>query len=285
MVAGYIIDGLTALHRRRTGALPARREMPHNFVLCRVLSPRVKWAFWLSNAPYWYLCHDVARRALAADAAAPWLECLRPLCASSLLHAACVGVIALASTAFHGAQLELDVACACACGFRNFKGFELATTSANGRNRTGGGAVARAPAAAEGDRPKRRGRSAAAAAAADGGERSEAGGAATTRLETFPSPSLANEASREPTTPTASRGRRALVSRLLLCDVLCANVYVLFLASCLTLGRVARTSLWPVACMFVAAQAKRRGRYGVYVFFHSAWHVGSAWAIHRSIGG
>ena len=34
-------------------------------------------------------------------------------------------VIAVASSAFHGVQLELDKSCACALGFRGFQGFQL----------------------------------------------------------------------------------------------------------------------------------------------------------------
>ena len=121
MVAGYIIDGIAELRRRRSGAPAPKREMPHNFVLCRELSPRVKWAFWLSNAPYWALCHFVAKRALPDAAVVPWHECLRPLCSSTALHCLCVVVIAVASSAFHGVQLELDKSCACALGFRGFE--------------------------------------------------------------------------------------------------------------------------------------------------------------------
>ena len=158
MVAGYIIDGIAELRRRRSGAPAPKREMPHNFVLCRELSPRVKWAFWLSNAPYWALCHFVAKRALPDAAVVPWHECLRPLCASTALHCACVVVIAVASSAFHGVQLELDKSCACALGFRGFRGFELpdrATTRA-GTNapRAAKTRVRTPPAAANARRPR-----------------------------------------------------------------------------------------------------------------------------------
>ena len=82
--------------------------MPHNFVLRRLLSPRVKLLFWLTNAPYWYLCRAVVRHQLArprstASGPAPlWLECLRPVCGSSEGTARAKFVIAAASTAFHG---------------------------------------------------------------------------------------------------------------------------------------------------------------------------------------
>jgi hypothetical protein len=116
MVAGYIIDYVATARRRRAGHPPVDRnkEMPHNFVLCHLLSRRVKWAFWLTNAPYWYLCwavvrHQLARSLGAAEGGVPvWLECLRPVCGSSEVHGLCVFVIAAASTAFHGFQLEID---------------------------------------------------------------------------------------------------------------------------------------------------------------------------------
>lgn len=236
MVAGYIIDGIAELRRRRSGAPAPKREMPHNFVLCRELSPRVKWAFWLSNAPYWALCHFVAKRALPDAAVVPWHECLRPLCSSTALHCACVVVIAVASSAFHGVQLELDKSCACALGFRGFQGFQLPD---------------RAPTRASRNAPARR--EDPSSNPARGGERA---------------------------TPT--RGRRRLVSKLLMCDVLCANTYVLFLMTCVSFAHVVRVSVAPVLCMFVAAQSKRRGRYRTYVVFHSLWHIGSAWAIYQS---
>ena len=60
-----------------------------------------------------------------------------------------------------------------------------------------------------------------------------------------------------------ARARR-LVSNLLLCDVLCANVYVMFLLSCIGAKRghlmeVVEASAPPVVCMFIAAACKRRG--------------------------
>ena len=202
--------------------------MPHNFVLCRELSPRAKWAFWLSNAPYWALCHFVAKRALPDAAVVPWHECLRPLCSSTALHCLCVVVIAVASSAFHGVQLELDKSCACALGFRGFE----ASNSPIARQR------ARVRTLPRGEDPS---------------SNPARGGAAT---------------------PT--RGRRRLVSKLLMCDVLCANTYVLFLMTCVSFAHVVRVSVAPVLCMFVAAQSKRRGRYRTYVAFHSLWHIGSA---------
>lgn len=139
MVAGYIIDYVTTARRRRAGQPPVdpNKEMPHNFVLCRLLSPRVKLLFWLTNAPYWYLCravvrHQLARSLGAASGPAPlWLECLRPVCGSSEVHGACVFVIAAASTAFHGAQLEIDArvaetcerCCAGLCGLCGLEGW------------------------------------------------------------------------------------------------------------------------------------------------------------------
>ena len=88
--------------------------------------PRVKWAFWLSNAPYWALCHFVAKRALPDAAVVPWHECLRPLCSSTALHCACVVVIAVASSAFHGVTARArQVPRVRALGFRGFQGFQL----------------------------------------------------------------------------------------------------------------------------------------------------------------
>jgi len=67
MVAGYIIDGVAALHRRwrggggagggggGAGGGPAgdkaaggngSDEMSHNYKLCQALPSRIKWAFW-----------------------------------------------------------------------------------------------------------------------------------------------------------------------------------------------------------------------------------------------
>ena len=142
----------------------------------------------------------------------------------------------VASSAFHGVQLELDKSCACALGFRGFQGFQLPD---------------RAPTRASRNAPARR---------EDPGSKPARGG--------------------ERATPT--RGRRRLVSKLLMCDVLCANTYVLFLMTCVSFAHVVRVSVAPVLCMFVAAQSKRRGWYRTYVVFHSLWHIGSAWAIYQS---
>ena len=78
MVAGYIIDYVTTARRRRAGQLPVdpNKEMPHNFMLCRLLSPRVKLLFWLTNAPYWYLCRAVVRHQLARSLGAASGPCL-----------------------------------------------------------------------------------------------------------------------------------------------------------------------------------------------------------------
>ena len=38
----------------------------------------------------------------------PVMECLRPYCTSNLFHALCVGSVALASSAFHGAQIAIQ---------------------------------------------------------------------------------------------------------------------------------------------------------------------------------
>jgi hypothetical protein len=80
--------------------------------------------------------------------------------------------------------------------------------------------------------------------------------------------------------PTPTRARKKLVERLLLCDVVCANAYVAFLMTCASAREVVRVSVVPVGCMFVAAQAKRRGKYNTYAVFHGLWHLGSAWAIY-----
>ena len=82
MVVGYIIDGVTALVRglkerrqgsgngdeddkclRRRGVLNtsfsggvSSRGVSINFLLCQKLSLWQKWAFWLTNAPFWILC-------------------------------------------------------------------------------------------------------------------------------------------------------------------------------------------------------------------------------------
>ena len=80
--------------------------------------------------------------------------------------------------------------------------------------------------------------------------------------------------------PTPTRARKKLVERLLLCDVVCANAYVAFLMTCASALEVVRVSVVPVGCMFVAAQAKRRGKYNTYAVFHGLWHLGSAWAIY-----
>ena len=255
MVAGYIIDYVTNARRRRAGR-PPNKEMPHNFVLCHVLSPRVKWAFWLTNLPYWYLCravvrHQLARRLGASSGPAPlWLECLRPVCGSSEVHGACVFVIAAASTAFHGFQLQLDAhvaetcgrCCAELCGLCGLEGWKA---TAN---------VARA------GRERKRSRNAPASALTEKG-----------------SPGGQPE-----DVPTPTRGRKKLVERLLLCDVLCANAYVAFLMTCASAMEVVRVSIVPVGCMFVAAQAKRRRKYNTYVVFHGLWHLGSAWAIYNA---
>lgn len=255
MVAGYIIDYVATARRRRAGHPPVDRnkEMPHNFVLCHLLSRRVKWAFWLTNAPYWYLCwavvrHQLARSLGAAEGGVPvWLECLRPVCGSSEVHGLCVFVIAAASTAFHGFQLEIDKSVAetcgrCAagvCGLCSFvpglKATAKTTSSRFGRERK---------------------KSDDAPASARTGK--------TSAL----------------VLPTPTRARKKLVERLLLCDVVCANAYVAFLMTCASALEVVRVSVVPVGCMFVAAQAKRRGKYNTYAVFHGLWHLGSAWAIY-----
>ena len=262
MVAGYIIDYVTTARRRRAGHPPVdpNKEMPHNFVLCRLLSPRVKLLFWLTNAPYWYLCravvrHQLARSLAAASGPAPlWLECLRPVCGSSEVHGACVFVIAAASTAFHGAQLEIDArvaetcerCCAGLCGLCGLEGWR---------------ATANAPRA---DRERKKNGNAPASARTGKGA---PGG-------------LPEDAPMPMVPPT--RGRKKLVERLLLCDVVCANAYVAFLMTCASALQVIRVSIVPVGCMFVAAQAKRRRKYNTYVVFHGLWHLGSAWAMYEA---
>ena len=246
MVAGYIIDYVTNARRRRAGHPPVdpNKEMPHNFVLCHLLSRRVKWAFWLTNLPYWYLCcavvrHQLAQRLGAASGPVPlWLECLRPVCGSSEVHGACVFVVAAASTAFHGFQLRIDEevaetcgrCCAELCGLCGLEGWRPKVTRTTGRER-------------------KKSRNAPASA-------------------------------RTGDVPTPTRGRKKLVERLLLCDVVCANAYVAFLMTCASALEVFRVSIVPLGCMFVAAQAKRRRKYNTYVVFHGLWHLGSAWAIY-----
>jgi hypothetical protein len=252
MVAGYIIDYVATARRRRAGHPPVDRnkEMPHNFVLCHLLSRRVKWAFWLTNAPYWYLCwavvrHQLARSLGAAEGGVPvWLECLRPVCGSSEVHGLCVFVIAAASTAFHGFQLEIDknvaeTCCAGVCGLCSFvpglKATAKTTSSRFGRERK--------------------------------------------KSDDAPASARTGKTS-APVLPTPTRARKKLVERLLLCDVVCANAYVAFLMTCASALEVVRVSVVPVGCMFVAAQAKRRGKYNTYAVFHGLWHLGSAWAIY-----
>jgi hypothetical protein len=61
---------------------------------------------WWTNAPYFVLAVCVISRALPVGlVAAPWAECLRPFCSSDAIHAVCVLLIAVASSAFHGVQL------------------------------------------------------------------------------------------------------------------------------------------------------------------------------------
>ena len=93
-------------------------------------------------------------------------------------------------------------------------------------------------------------------------------------------PSQAADAPMPMVPPT--RGRKKLVERLLLCDVVCANAYVAFLMTCASALQVVRVSIVPVGCMFVAAQAKRRRKYNTYVVFHGLWHLGSAWAMYEA---
>ena len=245
MVAGYIIDYVTSLRRRGAGVPPQdpNKEMPHNFVLCHVLPPLTKWAFWLTNVPYWYLCWVVVSAELAShfgEGSSPplWLECLRPLCASSAVHGSCVFVIAAASTAFHGFQLELDksvketsMRCGCLVGCAmGFKGFTM------------GDAVRK-------------------------GSKTKSLSPDTVMI------------------PKPSHSRIAFINRLLLCDVLCANAYVFFLVTCASVVDVARASVVPVGCMFIAAQAKRKKWYNAYVLFHGLWHLGSARAIYVALAG
>ena len=81
--------------------------------------------------------------------------------------------------------------------------------------------------------------------------------------------------------PRVSKARKRLVNQLLLCDVLCANVYVLFMIACISSFQlVVRYAAVPLVFMFTAAQTKRMGKYHTYVVFHSLWHLGSAMAIY-----
>ena len=163
-------------------------------------------------------------------------------------------VIAAASTAFHGAQLEIDArvaetcerCCAGLCGLCGLEGWRV---------------TANAPRA---DRErKKNGNTPASARTGKGAP----GG-------------LPEDAPMPMTPPT--RGRKKLVERLLLCDVVCANAYVAFLMTCASATQVVRVSIVPVGCMFVAAQAKRRRKYNTYVVFHGLWHLGSAWAMYEA---
>lgn len=242
MVAGYIIDYANSVRRRRAGpdasGKDPNHEIEHNFVLCHTLHPLTKLLFWVTNVPYWGLCYVIVERSLGNRLGESLvLECLKPLCANSHVHGVCVFVIAVASTSFHGFQLELDKQlsnqCGCLIGFTGFKmhkrkeddapdGMSLSTRSSSSSGRT-----------------------------------------------YYPKP-----------TPS----RKRLIKKLLLCDVLCANVYVAFLMTCASLVQVLKVSVLPIACMFIAAQAKRKQAYTTYVLFHSLWHLGSAWAIYKAFG-
>jgi hypothetical protein len=50
-------------------------------------------------------------------------------------------------------------------------------------------------------------------------------------------------------TPRVSTARRRLVGQLLMCDVLCANTYVFFLATCLSMRRLAGLAAVPLVFM------------------------------------
>jgi len=253
MVAGYIIDYVNRRRMRKqsggtsnSSSSDQNPEVEHNFVLCKTLHPLTKLAFWATNTPYWYLTYTVLNQSIASRLGDDTLlSCLKPLCANSHVHGFCVFVIALASTAFHGAQLELDKDLTkCACVFRGFAGFVIKRKSDN---------------------------------APDGRVRTR--NVTTQSQGAYPPPSISTT-----TTHTTNPARKRLVKKLLLCDVLCANVYVVFLATCASLLDVVKVSLIPVGCMFVAAQAKRQQQYNKYVLFHSLWHLGSAWAIYKAFG-
>ena len=70
------------------------------------LSRPAKWAFLATNAPYWAVAVATWARAspLLVNAAAP---CLLGVCSSIVFHACILSTLALASTYWHGAQLQL----------------------------------------------------------------------------------------------------------------------------------------------------------------------------------
>lgn len=293
MVAGHILDAVDVLHSKVRGkARSGNREMPHNFVMCDKLRPWVKWAFWLTNVPYIYICGLALVESLPAKAMQhPVMECLRPYCTSNLFHALCVGSVALASSAFHGAQLNLDRSCACALRdwyqaigrAEKLTGVTLSPLHEVGSMRV---ATPRGMRRRSGRLNDKR---------MSGSPRAFHDGVPN-GLNDHPSDDEeelcqfvgedapiweAPMAGAIAGVTGASPERRRLVSSLLFCDVLCANVYVMFLLSCIGAKRghlyeVVEASAAPVVSMFVAAACKRRGMYHGYVFFHSIWHFTSA---------
>ena len=293
MVAGHILDAVDVLHSRVRGKKRSgNREMSHNFVMHDKLKPWVKWAFWFTNVPYWIICGLALYQSLPAKALQhPVAECLRPYCGSNLFHSLCVGLVALASSAFHGAQLNLDRACACALHDWNIlvgRAEQLTGVTLTPLHEVGSMTVAT-------PRGLRRRSGRLNDKRMSGSPRAFDDGVPN-GLNDHPSDDEeelcqfvgedapiweAPMAGAIAGVTGASPERRRLVSNLLFCDVLCANVYVMFLLSCIGAKRghlteVVEASALPVVCMFIAAACKRRGMYHGYVFFHSIWHFTSA---------
>ena len=71
--------------------------------------------------------------------------------------------------------------------------------------------------------------------------------------------------------PTSS-----LPSRLLVCDLLFANGYAIYLGTCVGIGRMLRVFGVPVVFLAASASLKRRGSVTGYAWGHGIWHVLSA---------
>ena len=302
MVAGHILEAVDVLHHKLLrGRDPRHRRrpaVPPSAVMCHQLPPWVKWAFWWTNAPYWVIAWTLMWRSLPPHALQhPVHECLRSTCGSGVFHALCVGLVALASSAFHGAQLNLDRS-VCACQIMHdtvreverFTGLPL--TSFEREAPVEVGSVMTPTRLGVRRRSGRLN-----AKRLNGSPRAHAGGAPNglnDRLmsngdeEDNEDEALCQYVDEAPPgggaiagVTGASPARRSLVAQLMLCDVLCANVYVVFLLSCIGakaghLYEIAEAGAVPVGCLFIAAASKRKGWYHGYVVFHSAWHLLSA---------
>ena len=94
MAVGPLMDALAA---RKRGVSTLAVLSANNRLMVKGLSFRVRAAFWLTNAPYWWLAASLAR------APPPPLAAGSTACAWALFVAA--ALVAVCSSAFHGAVL------------------------------------------------------------------------------------------------------------------------------------------------------------------------------------